>query len=324
MRTDRVVGTWLLACAGLVLLMVVVGGITRLTHSGLSITEWRPVTGAIPPLDDDAWRRALEAYRQTPEHRFVHRGIELPAFQRLYLIEWGHRFLGRFAGLVVVVPAVLFALRGRLPGRRGKVVLAVALLFALQGFVGWWMVASGLSSVPRVSPLRLAAHLLMASAIFVLLLGEGLASRGAPTAEPALRNRARAVAGLLLVTMAWGAFVAGLSAGHVCPTFPSMCGFWVPQPVRSPFTDAWTVQWVHRVLAGTTAIGALLVGVPLARSAAAPIWARAVGGALPLLVLIQATLGVTTVLFQVPLALAVVHQAFAFVLLGSLVALARH
>ncbi len=323
MRTDRAVGNWLLLSAGLVLLMVVVGGVTRLTHSGLSITEWRPVTGAIPPLDDEAWRRALEAYRQTPEHRFVHRGIELGAFQRLYLIEWGHRLLGRFAGLVVVVPAALFALRGRLRGRRGKVVLAVALLFALQGFVGWWMVASGLSTVPRVSPFRLSAHLLMASAIFVLLLSEGLESRGAPVVDAPWRGRARGVAGLVLVTMAWGAFVAGLSAGHVCPTFPSMCGSWVPQPLRSPFADAWTVQWVHRVLAGTTTLLALAVGVPLARAVAAPRWARVLGGALPLLVLVQATLGVTTVLFHVPLALAVVHQAFAFVLLGSLVALGR-
>lgn len=319
---DRAVGTWLLACAWAVLAMVVVGGVTRLTHSGLSITEWRPVAGALPPLDDEGWRRALDAYRATPEHQHIHRGIELPAFQRLYLIEWAHRLLGRLVGLLVVVPAVLFALRGRLRGSLGRVVLAAGALFAVQGFVGWWMVSSGLVHEPRVSPFRLATHLFTASVLFVLLLGGALRAREAPVAEPGARRWARLAMVALLVTMVWGAFVAGLSAGHVCPTFPTVCGRWVPEPLRSPFADAWTVQWVHRVLAGVTTLAVLGTAVVAVRRE--PIASlRRLGLALPLLVLAQASLGVATLLLHVPLPVAVTHQAFAFVLLGSLVALAR-
>ena len=318
---------WSLALA--VLAMVVVGGATRLTDSGLSIVEWRPVTGILPPLSTEAWLLELEKYRQIPEYQQINRGMSLEAFKFIYWWEWGHRFLGRLVGVLFLIPFVIFLWRGWLDRRTMWLSLIAFGLGGLQGAIGWWMVASGLTERVDVSPYRLATHLGLATVIFAYLVW--LAQRGQAGARLVwqagprlgrLRAGALVVAALLFVQMILGAFVAGLDAGLTYREWPTMDGMLIPDQMyamepwwRSLFEDVTTVQFNHRMM-GYIVLIAALVQTALALSALSPGPARVVAGLLGLGVIVQAGLGIATLLTGVPIMAALAHQALAIILIG--------
>jgi cytochrome c oxidase assembly protein subunit 15 len=322
----RAVGLWFLGCAALVFAMVVVGGVTRLTHAGLSITQWKPLTGVLPPLGETAWLDEFARYQASPEYRLVNLGMTLPQFQRIYLIEYGHRLLGRLAGAAFLLPMLWFLGRRSLTGPRVTFALALLALGGFQGGLGWFMVKSGLVDVPRVSPYRLAAHLGVALVLLVLLVWAGTRELAPGPRRPGpLWGLCLGVLGL---TALWGALVAGLRAGHLFPTFPRMNGAWIPAGVGAlspPWLDAFenaaTVHAIHRLLALLSS-ALLLAGWWRWRGrlgggrAALLLWA-----ALPSLLALQGALGAATVLRHVPLGLAAAHQANAALLLAALAAL---
>lgn len=333
--TKNVVALWLFTCAAFVMAMVVIGGITRLTRSGLSIVEWNPIMGALPPLTDADWRDAFSAYQQSPEGRLVNAGMDLDAFKNIFYVEWLHRLVGRLVGVVVMVPFVAFVVTRRLTTKRAVRVLAIFLLGGLQGFVGWFMVRSGLEPQtleggPHVSPYRLTLHLGMALAIFALLVWNALDELAGPrsifhTPPPSLRPLALATLVTVALTVAWGGMMAGHHAGLLAPTFPDINGAFIPSGMfpdaTAPLSDALTVHFLHRVLAGCTALGAL-VTFAVAHAQNAPRSTRIASLLLVLAVALQVTLGALTVLNHVPIALAALHQANGALLLGCAVALA--
>lgn len=314
---------WLATCALLCAAMVVVGGITRLTGSGLSITEWRPITGVLPPLSHDAWERAFALYRESPQFRLVNAHFELADFQRIYRWEWTHRALGRVVGLTYLLPLLWLGLRRTLPRwllARGAV---LALLVGVQGLIGWLMVASGLRDEPAVSHLRLAAHLCTALFTFALTLftwlevRDGRRHAGARSAAPVW-----AFLALLAVQITWGAFVAGLRGGLVHNTWPLMKGALVPQGVffGAPLLhDPAGVQLVHRWLAFVVVAGALALAWQLRARAEARVAARLV----VLATAGQLGLGIVTLVHfhAAPVLLGTLHQFGAVVVLASAVAL---
>ncbi|MCC7033678.1 MAG: COX15/CtaA family protein [Acidobacteria bacterium] len=331
---DPAMAGWLLTCAALVLLIVVVGGFTRLTHSGLSIVEWAPVTGVVPPLTGAQWQDAFEQYRQTPEYQKVNRGMSLEAFKGIYWVEWAHRLLGRLVGLVFFLPAVYWWARGRVPRSLVPRLAGLFALGGLQGVVGWYMVASGLVDVPRVSPYRLAAHLLLAAVVFAGLVWTALdllrpePAPGRPVSDR-MRHLANAVVVVVLMVIVSGAFVAGTRAGFAFNTFPLMGGRWIPEglfAVRPLWTNLFenpvTVQFGHRLLALALSLLVLLLWWQLTRRWR-PAATRAAASLLLGGLVLQVALGVSTLLYVVPTRLAVTHQGNAFVLLG-LALLVRH
>jgi cytochrome c oxidase assembly protein subunit 15 len=278
--------------------MVVAGGVTRLTGSGLSIVEWAPVTGVLPPLDDVAWAQALARYRASPEGT-LRSAISLSEFRSIFLVEWAHRMLARCTGVVLVLPWVVPRLRSALP--RPKLAL-VGALAAAQAVMGWAMVKSGLVDAPRPSPWRLMAHLLLAFAIFGVLFHAAL-----PKIEAGPRSFAKALVGLVAVAVASGAAMAGTRAGWLFPTFPTMGGRWVPPGVfpdgpRSIGEDALTAHFDHRLLALAVLVATTMVWWRVE----GPLRARS--RRLVALVLVQGALGAATVLLHVPLAAAALHQ----------------
>lgn len=321
---------WLWTGAGMTLLIVIVGGITRLTQSGLSIVDWDPVMGIIPPMSESEWREAFDRYRQFPEYRKLRAGMTLGEFQFIFFWEYVHRLAARLIGIAFLVPFVFFWARGYLnPPLRRRLLLLFG-LGALQGFMGWFMVASGLVDVPRVSHYRLAIHLSLALAIFgaCLWLARELSDAAIhpPAIEEAKRRRslrwAVGLGALLSVQIIWGAFVAGLDAGLIFNTFPLMKGGLLPpqglglEPALRNLTEnPATVQWVHRAL-GTVLLLTAAGGAVRARPGVVdPVSARLALG-FGLLVGIQYVLGVLTLLFAVPLHLGVAHQVNAVILLG--------
>ena len=319
---DRAVAAWLYACAALVAAMVVVGGLTRLTRSGLSIVEWRPLTGVLPPIGDAAWREEFARYQTSPEFRLVNRDMGLDAFRSIFWVEWAHRLLGRVVGVVFFVPLVLFAARRRITRRQVAAWLGLFALGAVQGAVGWYMVASGLVDEPHVSPYRLTLHLLVAIALFALLLWGALdASLERAVGVASLRAAARAAVAVVATTIAWGGLMAGHHAGLAAPTFPTMNGRWVPvglfaHAASDALADPLSVHFVHRLLAYASAAAVLAVAA-LALRAGTPPRARAAAVAAVLLVALQVALGAATVLALVPVALASLHQANAVLLLAA-------
>lgn len=327
------VRAWLYAVAALVVLMVAVGGATRLTGSGLSITEWRPVTGAVPPLSQADWAAEFAKYRDTPQYAILNRGMGLSAFKVLYGWEWGHRLLGRLLGLVFFLPLLVFWWRGRIDRRLGLGLLALGVLGGFQGAIGWIMVASGLQpGMIAVAPLKLALHLTTASLILaglVWLAAGERRTRRAPAPE-----RVRAVALLLPVLVLGqiflGGLVAGSHAGLVYNTWPAMDGDLVP-PLHSLFSvTPWIenfvdnhalVQFDHRLAAYLVLLVALAHALD-AQVSGPPDAARRAMGVLAL-VLSQAALGIATLLLAVPLWAALAHQVVAMAVLTMAVAHAR-
>lgn len=322
---DRIVRLWLIAVAALIFIMVLVGGATRLTESGLSIVEWKPVTGAIPPLTTQHWNEAFEAYKTIPQYRELNRGMTLDEFKTIYYWEWSHRFLGRFIGAAFLLPFLFFLWRGWIADGLKKRLWLIFGLGALQGAVGWWMVASGLSERTEVSQYRLATHLILAVGIYAAIVWTLRRKPALP--ELAVAARHRVMAGILVAAIFLqfylGALVAGLRAGRVFNTWPQIDGALVPSASRLFFEQPWwrnlfdnalMVQFNHRMLAYALWIAALLHLVDVLRSrAATPV----VNGALFLLILmtVQAALGILTLLHMVPIGLALAHQAMALVVL---------
>ncbi len=323
-ESRRAVAVWLLLVAALVFAMVVLGGVTRLTHSGLSMTEWRPLTGWLPPSGAAAWEAEFENYKRTPEYRKINLGMSLAEFKAIFWFEYAHRLLGRLIGAAFAMPFLYFVARRRLRGRMVAKLVAIFLIGGLQGLLGWYMVKSGLIERPDVSPYRLTAHLGLAVVVFGLILWTALDLLAPPAGAPSgLRRGALALSALVFVAILSGGFVAGLDAGFVYNTFPLMNGSWVaPEAfsgrplVRDLFENPVTAQFDHRVMALATSVAVLGFWV-VARRAALPGRARLAVHALLAALAAQVALGVMTLVQVVPVALAALHQAGALVLLGA-------
>lgn len=304
--------------------MIVLGGVTRLTHSGLSMVEWDPVMGVVPPLSQDQWRTVFEKYQGFPEYRKINRGMDLAGFKRIFLLEYAHRLLGRLIGALFLIPFVYFLLRRRI--RRGltpKLAL-IFLLGAAQGLLGWYMVKSGLVDDPRVSPLRLTAHLLLAVAIYAYLFWIALGLLPAhPTREPVrgLRPLAVLVTAGIVLTIAAGGLVAGTRAGFVFNTFPLMAGaLWPPGLYelspwwRNLVEPLLTVQFNHRALALVTLLLVVACWWQGRRIAGR---LRRAAHTLVGMGVAQVALGIATLLWVIPVPLAAAHQGGALLLLSA-------
>ncbi len=320
-QPDRLIRWWLYAIAALVALIVLVGGATRLTDSGLSITEWNPISGVIPPLNAEDWALEFDKYRTTTEYQTVNAGMTLAQFEFIFWWEWGHRQLARLIGLAVLLPMIGFWMAGRLSSWTKP---RVALLFAAicaQGAVGWWMVASGLVNRVDVAHERLAVHLTMACLVFILSLSLAHAHRrGGVAPQPQVGRWAGWFIFLVLVQIFVGGLVAGLDAGMAYNTWPLMNGALVPEGLgaitptwRNLVDNAMTVQFIHRGLAYTL-FALVFVHVWQVRRHAPDHSATA--GLLALVVAGQAVMGIATLLMQVPMAAALMHQGGAVVLLA--------
>jgi cytochrome c oxidase assembly protein subunit 15 len=325
MAPRAMVRLWLQIVAALVFAMVLVGGATRLTESGLSIVEWKPVTGALPPLSEAAWQAEFEKYKAIPQYRELNRGMSLDDFKTIYWWEWTHRFLGRLIGVAFLLPFLVFLWRGWIePPWRLRLWLIFG-LGAVQGAVGWWMVASGLIERTSVSQYRLAFHLTLACVIYAALVwaAQRIAPSHAEEGAPRIRFTASALVALVLVQIYLGALVAGLDAGLTYNTWPLMDGQFIPDrsalllldPAwRNAFENVLTVQFNHRMMAYALGLLAVLHALDWARSgqgSAAP------GGAflLAVAIIVQACIGIATLVETVPVPLALLHQGMAMVVL---------
>jgi cytochrome c oxidase assembly protein subunit 15 len=318
------VAGWLFLCAGLVYLMIVVGGLTRLTESGLSIVEWAPIMGTLPPLSQAEWERTFDRYKAFPEYQKVNRGMSLAEFKGIFWLEYLHRLLGRLIGIVFLAPWAWLVARRRLPVGLALRLAAIFALGGLQGVLGWWMVKSGLVDDPRVSPYRLAAHLGLAVLIYALLVWTALRllePRQLPTTPPGrLAPAANGLLGLVVLTIVSGAFVAGLDAGLTYNTFPLMDGRLVPDgyAMLAPWPRNLTeniaaVQFNHRLLGMTTLVAGVAFAVVLGRRTTNRPLASLAKGLLAL-ALLQPALGIATLLLVVPVWLASLHQVVALAL----------
>jgi len=324
---DRAIANWLFAVAGMVFVMVVIGGLTRLTESGLSITNWRPVTGWLPPMSDASWEKLFAGYRQIPEYIELNAGMTLAEFKEIFWLEYIHRLWGRLIGVAFFVPFLWFAVRRRLDGPVFAGLAGLLLLGALQGGIGWYMVSSGLSERTDVSQYRLALHLGVAVAIYIALLRLGLWLRhGRPAARASgWRSALHGVLVLAFVTLVAGAFVAGTNAGMTYNTFPLMDGELIPSAIYdtepgwlAAFEDITTIQFNHRLLATLTFAAVIGCWIAAARSSCKTTVCRPVGY-VAAAALVQYLLGVSTLLTVVRIDLAVLHQAGALVLITALV-----
>lgn len=325
-RSDRAVGIWLFCIAALIALMVVVGGLTRLTGSGLSITEWQPATGVIPPLNQADWQAEFAKYQGTPQYELLNRGMGLAAFKAIYLWEWTHRLLGRILGAAFLLPFLAFLWQRRIDGRIASRLGMIFLLGAAQGLLGWWMVQSGLTDGRVVvSQYRLAAHLGLATILFGYVFWTaleivGAARTGAPVPVGA-KIAGFGFALLVFVQMLLGAFMAGLDAGRAFNTWPSYAGRWLPAGLfdlspwwRNYFENHAMVHFQHRTVGYFVAIVAILMLWRL-KNAGRP--ARVASIHVAALIAVQVTLGVVTVLTSVALPVAALHQICALALFAG-------
>lgn len=322
------ISNWLISVAVLIFLMVIVGGITRLTESGLSITEWKPITGVVPPMGELAWQEAFDKYQQIPEYKELKgpQGMSLEQFKFIYFWEWVHRILGRLIGFAFAFPLLWFWLRRQIPAGYKWRCLVLFALGGMQGVIGWWMVSSGLSERTDVSHYRLAVHLITALVILAAMLWVALDLR--PPKE--LKNRKIIPARfrplslitllILFVELTYGAFMAGLNAGHVSHTWPMMHGRFLPYGIEwhDGFWHAVTgnpflVHFIHRWWAWLTAAVVLCLGYKV-RKDSRPTYYSIIS-----LLLIQILLGITTVLTQVNITVAVMHQGVGTLLLAAVV-----
>lgn len=333
LRSDRStpVAVWLFAVAALVLAMVVVGGATRLTGSGLSITEWKPITGALPPLSEQAWHSEFSRYKEIPQYIQLNRGMNLGEFKAIYWWEWSHRLLGRLIGLAFAIPFVVFLIRKDIPRRLIWRCGAMLALGGLQGLVGWWMVASGLSERVSVAPERLAVHLGLALALFVLLLWTGLdAWAGAPRQGNPTRWRTVALVflGAVFFQCLLGALVAGSHAGFIFNDWPLMNGALLPRDYVGDSVwatiahNAASVQLHHRLGAYLLFAASIALAVTAWRHRYLPQEAKQLGVAVAGVTLLQALLGIAALMAVVPLWLGILHQIGAVALLGVATAFA--
>ena len=328
---------WIWAIAATTASVLVVGGITRLTHSGLSIVEWQPLVGVVPPLDESQWLERFEQYRRFPEYRQLRRDMSLGEFKWIFFWEYLHRLLARGIGVVFLVPCVAFWRAGYFTRPLARRALVLFGLGAAQGVLGWFMVRSGLVDRPSVSHYRLAAHLLLAFVIFGYcvwmardLSPTRLREPVSPHGRRVMRRGLAILGGLLAAQLIWGASVAGLKAGLLYNTFPLMTGRLIPEtllahePVLLNFVEHVTaVQWTHRVM-GTALLAATAMLWVLVRRTGADSTSRRLSGGLAVVTAAQYLLGVATLLTNVRIGYAVAHQALALVLVGVWVAWVHH
>ncbi len=314
------VRVWLLAVAVLVLVMVMVGGATRLTESGLSITQWKPVTGVLPPLSGADWRAAFDQYKQIPQYAELNPDMTLAGFKTIFWWEWSHRLLARIVGLVYVLPALWFWARGAFRGALGRPVALATALLALEPIVGWWMVSSGLSDRVEVAQERLAIHLLIAAGVFgtAIYAAVGLNARPRADAPPGFGIAAGAFALLVYVQLGLGALVAGLRAGLIYNSWPLMGPSFLPAEAfrtpDAPWNDPATAQFDHRLVGYCVLAFALVQAFAAIRAAPDAVARRAVF--IAAVAMLQVALGVLTLVFAVPIPVALAHQATALVLFG--------
>ncbi|TAH33776.1 MAG: heme A synthase [Alphaproteobacteria bacterium] len=326
-NSAKPVSAWLFLCCAMIFIMVAIGGVTRLTESGLSITQWKPVTGIIPPLNDAEWQAEFSLYQQIPEYQLVHKGMTLDEYKNIYFWEYLHRLWGRLIGVVFALPLIYFWMRGKLQ-RDWKVPLVILFLLGLnQGFLGWYMVQSGLSVNTDVSQYRLTAHLTLAATIYAYMLWIALHIRNFYKSAPLtpspkyLRGAAIILFALFWLTFVMGGFMAGTNAGLLYTTFPQFNGEWAPggmwemQPwYMNLFENTTTIHAVHRFLASALVIGALslmMYGFASKTSKKIKVPLIHVG----VMSLIQMALGISTIARGVPVALGAAHQAGAILLL---------
>jgi cytochrome c oxidase assembly protein subunit 15 len=322
-KKNRVVANWLLVCCGLVFAMVVLGGVTRLTGSGLSMVEWRPIMGAIPPLSAEEWQEKFEIYQLTPEFRKVNAGFDVSDFKSIFWLEYLHRLLGRLIGLVFALPLLFFAVTGYIPRRHWPKYLGMLVLGGGQALIGKIMVASGQVDAPQVSHYRLTAHLAAAFLVYAFMFWTAM-SLIFPAARDAVKHtlyrKTVGIFALVSIMIISGGFVAGLKAGKIYNTFPKMGDEWLPQGIlalepawRNLFDNLVTVQFNHRWLAAFTfaSIVAYWFG---ARKMSLPKRARPAVNALLHTAFLQVILGISALLLAVPVALGAAHQAVGMLL----------
>jgi heme a synthase len=321
-RDRRAIAVWLLIGCGLVFAMVVLGGVTRLTGSGLSMVDWRPLMGWLPPLTDAEWQASFALYQQSPEFQHINSAMDVHAYKGIFWLEYLHRLLGRTIGLVFLLPFLFFLWTRRILWRDTPKYILMFVLGGMQGLLGWYMVKSGLVNDPHVSQYRLTAHLMAAVLIYgyMFWVAMSLLFREQDGPRHRLYRRTVALASLITLTVISGGFVAGLKAGLAYNTFPKMGGQWVPDglwvfepAVRNLFENLVTVQFDHRVLAITTLLMVVAFWVSV-RGAQLPPRLRPAGHALLGLALLQVGLGIATLLHRVPVVLASSHQAVAVLL----------
>jgi heme a synthase len=334
LRSDRSrpVAIWLFCVAALVFGMVILGGATRLTGSGLSITEWKPISGTIPPLNHAAWMAEFQNYQRIPQYRYINAGMSLEAFKGIYWWEWAHRLLGRVVGVVFAVPFLVFLALRSLSARMIWRCLVLFALGGLQGLVGWWMVASGLEGRVSVAPERLATHLGLALILYGALIWTGLEAWSGASRPAAYRSRwplaALVLMGLVYLQCLLGALVAGNQAGLVYNDWPLMNGRWFPGAYldgslwHSLLHSQAAVQFDHRMLAYLVLAAAIGAAVAASRSVRLAGQAKALCIALGVVAGLQAVLGVATLMSRAPLSLSAAHQALAAIVLAVAVALA--
>ncbi|NQX88838.1 MAG: COX15/CtaA family protein [Halioglobus sp.] len=325
-RNDRQVSTWLLVCAVVVFGMILLGGVTRLTHSGLSMVEWKPLMGVIPPMTEQDWQATFDKYKQFPEYQKVNTGMDLGGFKRIFMYEYLHRVLGRLIGVIFAVPLLYFAVTRRLRPGHAPHLVALFVLGGLQGLLGWYMVKSGLVDNPRVSQYRLAAHLGVAVAIYSYMLWLLFDL----VFTPVQRSVRRPLAGwsVVMVVLVYlmtlsGALVAGTRAGLVYPTWPLMGDTFVPPGLyaghpawRAAFEDVVTIQFNHRMLAYLL-IAVLSVFAFRCYRSATDGRGRLAPVLLMVALAVQVMLGISTLLLHVPVGLATAHQGGAVILLTA-------
>jgi cytochrome c oxidase assembly protein subunit 15 len=324
---DRLIAVWLFVCCGMVYAMVILGGLTRLTGSGLSMVEWDPIFGIIPPLDHATWVTTFDLYKQSPEYLKINAGMDLAGFQRIYWFEFSHRLLGRLIGTAFLLPFLFFLLSGWVRRPLVPRLLGMFVIGGLQGLLGWYMVKSGLVDNPHVSQYRLTAHLGLAVVIYgymlYVALGLWFGTQRTAATPAGLRRATAALWGLVFITLLSGGFVAGLKAGFAYNTFPLMNGSLIPesllaqQPLwRNFFENVATVQFDHRLLAVTVLLAVVALWLT-GRRVALPGQARFGMNLLLAAGLLQVSLGISTLLLRVPTALASLHQAGALLLFSA-------
>lgn len=334
-RNRRQIGIWLLICCALIFAMVVLGGVTRLTGSGLSMVEWKPVYGVLPPMNQSDWEGLYEKYKETPEAQKINIGMDLAGFKGIFWLEYLHRILGRLIGVVFLLPFLLFLLMGRLDRPLVPKLVTMFVLGGMQGGLGWLMVKSGLVDNPHVSQYRLTAHLMLAVLIYGYILWVALGLFAGGTVIRTINSLGNlkfltyCFLALALLTLTSGGFVAGLKAGLAYNTFPLMDGRWVPEGLfnlqpwpMNFFANMATVQFNHRVLAMLVFIGAVVLWIVAKRYRLTT--SLNIGmHVLLLVVLVQVGLGISTLLLHVPVSLAAAHQAGALVVFTVVVFLAQ-
>ena len=321
----RSVRAWLIIVAALVVCTLMVGGATRLTESGLSIVEWKPVTGTIPPLTDAEWSKQFEAYKTIPQYREMNHGMSLAEFKTIFWWEWAHRLLGRLIGAVFLLPFLWFLWRGFLSSELKRRLWTIFVLGGAQGAVGWWMVASGLSGRVSVSQYRLAIHFMLAVLILSAIIWtlRRLQVRPPSVAPMRVKVTGRILLALLFLQFYFGALVAGLRAGRVFNTWPLIDGAFIPSAARLFFEQPWwrnffdntlTVQFTHRMIAYALVALAIVHAIDAVRSRTGP---AIISSALLIMatMIFQAVVGILTLLNQVPIDLGLAHQAVAIVVL---------